>query len=94
MKSFPTAIVQCVPFGFQSLEMCEPQSPVTVTEVNSSRLWYTCMFKPFFFQRADGEIIILENVYLRAVLKSGVLTSLVLKHGKTERLVHLHNDRI
>ena len=47
-----------------------------------------------FFQRADGEIIILENVYLRAVLKSGVLTSLVLKHGKTERLVHLHNDRI
>jgi alpha-mannosidase len=61
------ALVECVPFGFQALEICQPQAPVTLTE------------------GADGDIIVLENVHLRATLKTGVLTSLILKHSGTER---------
>ncbi|CAI8034231.1 Alpha-mannosidase 2C1 [Geodia barretti] len=61
------ALVDCVPFGFQALEICQPQAPVTLAE------------------GPDGDIIILENVHLRATLKTGVLTSLVLKHSGTER---------
>ncbi|CAI7994927.1 Alpha-mannosidase 2C1 [Geodia barretti] len=57
-KVHPTALVDCVPFGFQALEICQPQAPVTLAE------------------GPDGDIIILENVHLRATLKTGVLTSL------------------
>ena len=73
-------MVKCVPFGLQVVEMCQPQVPVTITEVASAGRFYSVNSAKFSLQNSSGNIV-LENLHLKATLKTGVLDSLVLKHS-------------
>ena len=83
--------MKCVPFGLQIAECSLPQAPLSVSEVlyiyqlYNNRLVYgllsTCSTH-IILQSLDGTVT-LENGFLKATIKSGVLTSLV--HKETGR---------
>ena len=83
------AMVKCVPCGFQAVEMCQPQTPVTITEVILQYcigvLTGLCL-SSIYLQSPNGSYV-LENKYLKAVLENGTLTSLIHKELGRYRLI-------